>query len=114
MNFEIEFPPAPPMTRANDDESAEDAANRVALHVVGLRAAVLAAVAAMEPTTALEVEALKAFDNCRPTTVRKRCSELLAMGMLVKGPRRQVTLEDGTVTSAMTLTVSPEGRAFVS
>jgi hypothetical protein len=95
---------APPMVRTPDCEASEAAAEAVTPLVNGLRHTVYEIVRRVGPITALEVEEFDGFEKLAPTTVRKRCSELVDMGWLEKGEAVQVTVGEGRVTTAHLLT----------
>jgi Fe2+ or Zn2+ uptake regulation protein len=64
--------------RTTDPETSHEAAQRITAKLSQLQARVLEAVAAYgeHGATAGEVEDLPQFDDCKPSTVRKRLSEL--------------------------------------
>jgi hypothetical protein len=77
------------LVRIPDHDTSIAAAEKIAPVRSKLQAAVHEAFKCLGPMTAAECERLAAFDNCAPSTVRKRISELYKSGELVEtGVRR--------------------------
>jgi hypothetical protein len=95
---------APPMVRTPDTEASEAAADKLKKSVSGLRHVVYEIIKRVGPITALEVEEFDGFEKLAPTTVRKRCSELVALGWLAMGETVQVVVGEGRTTTAHLLT----------
>jgi len=95
---------APPLVRTPDTEASHAAAGRVKDSVSGLRHVVYEIIRRVGPITALEVEEFDGFEKLAPTTVRKRCSELVSLGWLAMGDTVQVVVGEGRTTTAHLLT----------
>jgi len=101
---------APPMTRTPDTEASEAAAASVKGSVSGLRHLIYEIIRSVGPITALEVEEFDGFEHLAPTTVRKRCSELVALGWLEMGEAVQVVVGEGRTTTAHLLTARTKAQ----
>jgi hypothetical protein len=95
---------APPMTRTPDTHASKQAAQAVQQQVSGLRHVIYEIVRRVGPITALEVEEFDGFEKLAPTTVRKRCSELVSLGWFSMGDAVQVVVGEGRTTTAHLLT----------
>lgn len=80
----------PPMVRAADPATSRDAAAKVARTLTPLHLRVLEAVGTAGPRglTGGELEQLPCFADCKPSTARKRASELHHAGKLEAAGRR--------------------------
>lgn len=94
---------AAPLHRKTDGEASRDAAERVMPKMNDLRRRVLDAIKRNGPITALEMEELPEFYGMAPTTVRKRCSELVQMGAVKENGVKEVVLLDKRRTRSTVL-----------
>ena len=78
-----------PAARATDPETSREAAAAVQGSLGELQRRVLAVYQMAGPMTAKEAEALDCFADLGFSTVRKRCSELVAGGYLVATDERR-------------------------
>lgn len=92
-----------PLHRKTDGEASRDAAERVMPKMNDLRRRVLDAIKRHGPITALEMEELPEFYGMAPTTVRKRCSELVQMGAVQEQGVKDVVLMDKRRTRSTVL-----------
>lgn len=77
-----------PMARRDDHDTSVAAAKAIEPELSELQMKVLTALEIYEAMTDGELEKLERFDGCRPSTVRKRRSELYQNGLVVKAGRR--------------------------
>jgi hypothetical protein len=97
---------AGPMTRTPDHEASVLAAGRVREQRLSLQYVIFEIVRLMGPITAIEVEEYNGFEHLAPSTVRKRCSELVQMGYFREGDVVPVVTKSGRKTKGTALTVS--------
>ena len=97
----------PPMTRTDDYETCVVAAKRVSSDADNLRYQVYYLFRKLGPMTAIECEEWEGFQKYAPSTVRKRCSELLHMGWLVEMGKKQITTKAGRRTQGILLAAVP-------
>jgi hypothetical protein len=83
-------PAVPPLHRRRDPETSRRAGEQVVRRLGELHRDVLAVVSAAgaRGMTGRELEELTRFEDCAPSTIRKRASELHRMGYLADGGRR--------------------------
>jgi hypothetical protein len=97
---------AGPMTRTPDHEASELAADTVRERRLSLQYVIFEIVRRAGPITAIEVEEYDGFQHLAPSTVRKRCSELVQMGYLREGAVVAVTTKCGRKTKGTSLTTA--------
>ena len=97
-----------PMHRSSDSAASRMAADRVRPRMNDLRRKVLDVLKKHQPITALEMEELPEFEGFAPTTVRKRCSELVQMGAVEEQGVKMVVLRDGRQTRSTVLVAKKE------
>lgn len=108
MNLDL-FDQPPPMVRTPDTATAHIAKDKVEWKAQSMRNFLFKQISILQPVTALELEEQPMFHTLAPSTVRKRVSELKAMGKIVVSGIHSYTTKSGRVTKGEAYRVAVQG-----